>query len=75
MTKKTQPTLSNGLETNKEITHRKMSNREENAKVVWEVVEDLLTGKEELSHMTGDLELCGKTADDVLREIKDNEGK
>ena len=52
-----------------------MSNREENAKVVWEVVEDLLTGKEELSHMTGDLELCGKTADDVLREIKDNEGK
>lgn len=52
-----------------------MSNREENAKVVWEAVEDLLTGKEELSHMTGDLELCGKTADDVLREIKDNESK
>ena len=52
-----------------------MSNREENAKVVWEAVEDLLTGKEELSHMTGDLELCGKTADDVLREIKNNESK
>ena len=50
-----------------------MTQREENAKVVWEVVEDLLTGKEELSHMTGDLELCGKTADDVLREIKDKE--
>lgn len=50
-----------------------MNNREENAKVVWEVVEDLLTGKEELSHMTGDLELCGKTADDVLREIKEKE--
>lgn len=46
-----------------------MNNREENAKVVWEVVEDLLTGKEELSHMTGDLELCGKTADDVIRQI------
>ena len=52
-----------------------MTQREENAKVVWEVVEDLLTGKEELSHMTGDLELCGKTADDVLREIKNNESK
>lgn len=52
-----------------------MNNREENAKAVWEAVEDLLTGKEELSHMTGDLELCGKTADDVLREIKNNESK
>ncbi len=52
-----------------------MNTREEKAKVVWEAVEDLLTGKEELSHMTGDLELCGKTADDVLREIKNNEGK
>ena len=50
-----------------------MNTREENAKVVWEAVEDLLTGKEELSHMTGDIELCGKTADDVLREIKDKE--
>ena len=52
-----------------------MTQREENAKVVWEAVEDLITGKEELSHMTGDLELCGKTADDVLREIKNNESK
>ena len=52
-----------------------MTQREENAKVVWEVVEELLTGKKELSHMTGDFELCGKTADDVLREIKDNEHK
>ena len=52
-----------------------MTQREENAKVVWEAVEDLLTGKEELSHMTGDLELCGKTADDVLREIKDRDSK
>ena len=52
-----------------------MSNREENAKVVWETVKELLTGEKELSHMSGDIELCGKTADDVLREIKDNEGK
>lgn len=49
-----------------------MNTREENAKVVWEAVEDLLTGKEELSHMTGDLELCGKTADDVLRQVLDD---
>lgn len=52
-----------------------MTQREENAKILWETIEDLLTGKEELSHMTGDFELCGKTADDVLREIKDREGK
>lgn len=52
-----------------------MTQKEENIKVFWEAVEDLLTGKEELSHMTGDLELCGKTADDVLREIKDKENK
>lgn len=49
-----------------------MTNKEENAKVVWEAVEDLLTGKEELSHMTGDFELCGKTADDVLRQVLDD---
>lgn len=52
-----------------------MTQKEENANVLWEAVEDLLTGKEELSHMTGDLELCGKTADDVLREIKDRENE
>ena len=75
MTKKNLPTLSNGLETNKEIIHRKMSNREENAKVVWEVVEELLTGKREMSHMSGDIELCGKTADDVRREIKNRDSE
>lgn len=52
-----------------------MNTREENAKVVWETVKELLTGEKEMSHMSGDLELCGKTADDVLREIKVNEGK
>ena len=52
-----------------------MSNREENAKVVWETVKELLTGEKEMSHMSGDIELCGKTADGILREIKDNEGK
>lgn len=50
-----------------------MNTREENAKIVWKAVEDLLTGEEELSHMTGDFELCGKTADDVLREITDRD--
>lgn len=52
-----------------------MTQREENAKVVWEVVKELLTGEREMSHMTGDIELCGKTADDVMREIKDKDGK
>lgn len=47
--------------------------REENAKVVWEVVEELLTGKREMSHMSGDIELCGKTADDVRWEIKNRD--
>lgn len=73
MTKKTLPILSNGLETNKEITIEEMNSREENAKVVWEAVKELLTGEKEMSHMSGDIELCGKTADDVLREIKDKE--
>lgn len=52
-----------------------MNTREENAKVVWETVKELLTGEKEMSHMSGDIELCGKTADDVLREITVNEGK
>lgn len=52
-----------------------MNTREENAKVVWEAVKELLTGEKEMSHMSGDIELCGKTADDVLREIKDRENE
>lgn len=36
-------------------------------------LEKLFNGYAELSHMTGDLELCGKTADDVIREINDKE--
>lgn len=52
-----------------------MNTREENAKVVWETVKELLTGEKEMSHMSGDIELCGKTADDVLREIINNESK
>ena len=55
MTKKNLPILLDGLETNKEIIHRKMSNREENAKVVWETVKELLTGEREMSHMSGDI--------------------
>ena len=49
-----------------------MSQREENAKVVWETVKELLTGEKEMSHMSGDIELCGKTADDVLRQVLDD---
>ena len=50
-----------------------MNNREENAKTVLEGIRDLFEGREEYSHMTGDIELCGKTADDVLRQIKEEE--
>lgn len=52
-----------------------MNNREENVRILWEAIEDLFTGNKEFSHMTGDIELCGKTADDVLREIKERERK
>ena len=38
-------------------------------------LEDLFEEKIELSHMTGDFELCGKTADDVLRQIKEKENR
>lgn len=50
-----------------------MTQREENAKELVKQLVDIFEEKEELSHMTGDFELCGKTADDVLREIKDRE--
>ena len=49
--------------------------REENQKELLKQLEDIFLGREEYSHMTGDIELCGKTADDVLREITDREGK
>lgn len=29
----------------------------------------------DFGHFTGDIELCGKTADDVLRQINDERGK
>lgn len=50
-----------------------MATREENAKTVLEVIRDLYEGREEYSHMTGDIELCGKTADDAIRQIKEEE--
>lgn len=61
----------NGLETNNNsIILNKM---EENAKTILEVVRDLFEGRTEYSHMTGDIELCGKTADDVFRQMKEDE--
>lgn len=48
-----------------------MSTRAENAKTVLEVIEDLFKGNREFSHMTGDIELCGKTADDVIRKLNE----
>lgn len=50
-----------------------MAQREENAKTVWEVIEDLFMEEEEYSHMSGDIHLSGITADEVLREIKNRD--
>lgn len=49
-----------------------MNNREENARTVLEVIRDLFEGREEYSHMTGDIELCGKTADEVIRKMNED---
>ena len=52
-----------------------MENKIENQKEFMKQLRDLFEGKTELSHMTGDIELCGKTADDVIRQIKEDERK
>ena len=46
--------------------------REENQKELLRQLEDIFLGRVEDVPMTGSI-LCGKTADDVLREIKDKE--
>lgn len=51
-----------------------MTQREENLEELLRQVEDIFEGKVEDVPMTGSI-LCGKTADDVLREIKDRENK
>lgn len=45
--------------------------KEENAMELLKQLEDLFEGKEEMSHMTGDIHLCGITADEVLKQIKE----
>lgn len=54
-----------------------MNNREENAKELVKQIEDIFKGNvdDDAIHFTGCFELCGKTADDVLREIKDKESE
>ena len=52
-----------------------MENKIENQKEFMKQLRDLFEGKTELSNMTGDIELCGKTADDVIRQIKEDERK
>ena len=50
----------------------------EMAKEMVRQIQDLFEGNEnnsDFGHMTGDIELCGKTADDVLRQINDERGK
>lgn len=49
-----------------------MTQREENLEELLKQVEDIFEGRVEDVPMTGSI-LCGKTADDVLREIKDKE--
>ena len=51
-----------------------MTQREENIEELLRQVEDIFEGKVEDVPMTGSI-LCGKTADDVLREIKDRENE
>lgn len=48
--------------------------REEIQKELLSQLEDIFEGRAEDVPMTGSI-LCGKTADDVLREIKNNESK
>ena len=48
--------------------------KEEKAMELVKQLEDIFEGRVEDVPMTGSI-LCGKTADDVLREIKDNESK
>ncbi len=48
--------------------------REENVKELVKQIEDIFEGRVEDVPMTGSI-LCGKTADDVLREIKNKDGK
>ena len=59
---------------NKQITHSRMNSREEKAMELIKQLEDIFEGRVEDVPMTGSI-LCGKTADDVLREIKDRESK
>lgn len=48
--------------------------REDNQKELLRQLEDIFEGRAEDVPMTGSI-LCGKTADDVLREIKDKENE
>lgn len=48
--------------------------KEQKAMELVKQLEDIFEGRAEDVPMTGSI-LCGKTADDALREIKDNDGK
>lgn len=45
--------------------------RKQNLNTVMEVIEDLFEDKGEYSHMTGDIILSSRTADEVLQKIID----
>ena len=40
----------------------------EKLETFYEAIDELFSGERDYSHMTGDLELCGKTADTVIRQ-------
>ena len=48
--------------------------REENAKELVKQIEDIFEGRvdDDATHFTGCFELCGKTADDALRQVLDD---
>ncbi len=50
-------------------------NKEDKAKEMLKQVMELFEGEREYSHMSGDILLCGKTADDALRVITDKDNK
>ena len=52
-----------------------MNTIEENAKEMLRQIRDIFEGRKELSHMTGDIELCGKTADEAIRQINEENKK
>ena len=52
-----------------------MVTKEENAKALCNYLIDIVEGRidDEAMHNTGFIEMCGKTADDAIRQIREKE--